>query len=223
MYGVVNEGGTGGRARLPNIEVCGKTGTAQLASEDYAKSKGKKDQRRQRMVRGFAPCYAPEIVVVALFEQFPGHGQYAAPHRAGRHESLLRQEGPACPCCSSRRQRADRRAGADPDSAARQRRSRFGQQALSGERAVKHGADIFRSAISIGPLLVIVLLICARGSAADLQRHHGHRIPQRLVEADLLRLRRTAADVADRWSIDYHSLLHYVPAMYVSSIVACCW
>ncbi len=27
MYGVVNEGGgTGGRARLPNIEVCGKTG-----------------------------------------------------------------------------------------------------------------------------------------------------------------------------------------------------
>ena len=32
MYGVVNEGGTGTRAKLPNVEVCGKTGTAQLAS-----------------------------------------------------------------------------------------------------------------------------------------------------------------------------------------------
>ena len=34
MFGVVNEGGTGVRAQLPNVEVCGKTGTAQLASYD---------------------------------------------------------------------------------------------------------------------------------------------------------------------------------------------
>ena len=34
MYSVVNGGGTGARARLPGIEVCGKTGTAQLASND---------------------------------------------------------------------------------------------------------------------------------------------------------------------------------------------
>ncbi len=37
MYGVVNEGGTGVRARLPDIEVCGKTGTAQLASNELLK------------------------------------------------------------------------------------------------------------------------------------------------------------------------------------------
>ncbi|HEV2447822.1 MAG TPA: penicillin-binding protein 2 [Candidatus Sulfopaludibacter sp.] len=80
MYGVVNEGGgTGGRARLPNVRVCGKTGTAQLTSEDYAKSKGKKTSDDNAWFEAFAPCEAPEIVVVALFEHFPGHGQYAAP------------------------------------------------------------------------------------------------------------------------------------------------
>jgi penicillin-binding protein 2 len=79
MYGVVNEGGTGGRARLPNIPVCGKTGTAQLSSEDAAKAKGKKTSEDDAWFEGFAPCNAPEIMVVAMFEHFPGHGQYAAP------------------------------------------------------------------------------------------------------------------------------------------------
>jgi penicillin-binding protein 2 len=79
MYGVVNEGGTGGRAKLPNIAVCGKTGTAQLTSENFAKSKGKKTSEDNVWFEAFAPCSAPEIVVVAFFEKFPGHGQYAAP------------------------------------------------------------------------------------------------------------------------------------------------
>jgi penicillin-binding protein 2 len=79
MYGVVNEGGTGGRAKLPNIPVCGKTGTAQLTSEDFAKSKGRKTSEDNAWFEAFAPCAAPEIVVVVMFERFPGHGQYAAP------------------------------------------------------------------------------------------------------------------------------------------------
>jgi penicillin-binding protein 2 len=80
MYGVVNEsGGTGLRAKLPNIAVCGKTGTAQLSSEDAAKAAGKKTSEDTIWFEAFAPCEAPEIVVVAQFERFPGHGQYAAP------------------------------------------------------------------------------------------------------------------------------------------------
>jgi penicillin-binding protein 2 len=81
MYGVVNEGGTGGRARLPNIEVCGKTGSAQLASNEYVKGAGAgraKDLRDNAWFEGFAPRSAPEIVVVALFEHGV-HGQFAAP------------------------------------------------------------------------------------------------------------------------------------------------
>jgi penicillin-binding protein 2 len=80
MYGVVNEGGTGVRARLPNVAVCGKTGSAQIVSNDYVKAQGGAhlDKRDNAWFVGFAPREAPEIVVVALFEHGE-HGQLAAP------------------------------------------------------------------------------------------------------------------------------------------------
>lgn len=70
MFGVVNEGGgTGVRARLPNVEVCGKTGTAQVASAEFVKSRGSdKNLKDNAWFVGFAPRAAPEIVVVALYE-----------------------------------------------------------------------------------------------------------------------------------------------------------
>lgn len=75
MYAVVNEGGTGVRARLPGISVCGKTGTAQTASNEKAKTHKLLDNA---WFIGFAPCEAPEIVVVSLFEEGL-HGNLAAP------------------------------------------------------------------------------------------------------------------------------------------------
>jgi penicillin-binding protein 2 len=78
MFGVVNEGGTGGRARLPGVEVCGKTGTAQLASYDYINSVGKGIALRENAwFEAFAPRQNPEIVVVAFFEH-GRHGPAAA-------------------------------------------------------------------------------------------------------------------------------------------------
>ena len=79
MNGVVNEGGTGVRAHLPGVAVCGKTGTAQLASNDLLKgtSYGATHKDNAWFV-GFAPCESPEIVVAALFENGE-HGQLAAP------------------------------------------------------------------------------------------------------------------------------------------------
>ena len=81
MYGVVNEGGTGVRARLPNIEVCGKTGTAQLASNEFLKGTAAgraKNMRDNAWFEAFAPRSNPEIVVVAFFEHGE-HGNFAAP------------------------------------------------------------------------------------------------------------------------------------------------
>ena len=80
MYGVVNEGGTGVRAAIPGLAVCGKTGTAQVASNDFVKAHGHDGQNLKDNVWfvGFAPCEKPEIVTVAFFE----HGfesKYACP------------------------------------------------------------------------------------------------------------------------------------------------
>jgi penicillin-binding protein 2 len=79
LYGVVNEGGTGVRAALPHLEVCGKTGTAQLESFAHAKASGGggEDMKDNAWFVGFAPRENPEIVVAALFEH-GGHGQFAA-------------------------------------------------------------------------------------------------------------------------------------------------
>lgn len=66
MYGVVNEGGTGAGAKIPGVDVCGKTGTAQTASAEYAKTH--KDVKDNSWFVAFAPCYKPEIVVSMLWE-----------------------------------------------------------------------------------------------------------------------------------------------------------
>ena len=68
MYSVVNDGfGTATAARLPGIEFCGKTGTAQLVSNAYLEKHGGKVKDNAWFV-GFAPRQNPEIVVAALFE-----------------------------------------------------------------------------------------------------------------------------------------------------------
>ncbi len=78
MYGVVNEGGTGGRAKIPGLEVCGKTGSAQTVSLDYARSHKGTAVKDNSWFVGFAPRSAPEIVVVTLFEGGE-HGSLSAP------------------------------------------------------------------------------------------------------------------------------------------------
>ena len=73
MLQVVNIG-TGGAARLPGIDVCGKTGTAQTASEAYMKAH---HLENNAWFVAFAPKNDPQIVVAALYEN-GGHGQFAA-------------------------------------------------------------------------------------------------------------------------------------------------
>jgi penicillin-binding protein 2 len=81
LSGVVNEDGTGRAARLPNVEVGGKTGTAQLVSLDtLRKFQGKASRRLidNAWFVGLAPARNPEIVVAVLLEHGE-HGASAAP------------------------------------------------------------------------------------------------------------------------------------------------
>jgi len=69
MYAVVNEGGTGRAAVLPNVKVAGKTGTAQVASTERTKgAKLQSSLANHAWFVGFAPVEHPEIAVVALYE-----------------------------------------------------------------------------------------------------------------------------------------------------------
>jgi penicillin-binding protein 2 len=78
MTGVVNDpGGTGHSARIENITVAGKTGTAQVISLD-SQSRDKAHQDHAWFT-SFAPADAPEIVVTVLIEHGGHGGAVAAP------------------------------------------------------------------------------------------------------------------------------------------------
>jgi penicillin-binding protein 2 len=78
MYGVVNEGGgTGASLKLANIELCGKSGTAQLMSFEAGSRLGKNNKNDGWFV-GYAPRRNPEIVVAAVVQDTAQHGGTAA-------------------------------------------------------------------------------------------------------------------------------------------------
>lgn len=78
MYDVVNGNGTAHYAIIPGIRVCGKTGSAQVASNKFTKGRTAEALKDNAWFVGYAPQDAPEIVVVALFENGV-HGSFAAP------------------------------------------------------------------------------------------------------------------------------------------------
>lgn len=79
-WGVVNAGGTGTAAALPDMDIGGKTGTAQVIAKEKA-SGGRKHQDHAWFI-SFAPLHTeqqPELAVVVLTEHGGQGGRASAP------------------------------------------------------------------------------------------------------------------------------------------------
>jgi penicillin-binding protein 2 len=81
MYGVVNEpGGTAVASKLSGIELCGKTGSAQVISNQGLARAGKQAALKDNAwFVGFAPRQNPEVVVAVLVQGGEHGGAAAAP------------------------------------------------------------------------------------------------------------------------------------------------
>jgi len=79
LAAVVNEGGTGGRARIQTIRVAGKTGTAQVINQETHVDSAKLEYERRdhAWFASFAPVENARLVVV-VFVEHGGHGSDAA-------------------------------------------------------------------------------------------------------------------------------------------------
>ncbi len=70
MWAVVNEGGgTGAAARCPEVQISGKTGTAQVVSQELQQSAKTGEYKNTAWFVGYAPADKPEIVVAALVQR----------------------------------------------------------------------------------------------------------------------------------------------------------
>jgi penicillin-binding protein 2 len=73
-------GGTGGRARLETVEVCGKTGSAQVVARSrLEKSPNAPEMQPHGWFLAFAPADEPRIALAVLVEHGRSGGESAAP------------------------------------------------------------------------------------------------------------------------------------------------
>ena len=85
MWGVVQGGGTAGSIRIPDFDIAGKTGTAQVAQ--LGKDVGAKKDHAWFV--SFAPAFKPEIAVIALIENVGFGGSHAGPVAKGIYETFI--------------------------------------------------------------------------------------------------------------------------------------
>ena len=78
----VNDGGTAAAARVPEFDVCGKTGSTQVMSREAAERLAEQNievKKTHSWFTGFAPKENPRVVVTILIEYGGGGGETAAP------------------------------------------------------------------------------------------------------------------------------------------------
>jgi penicillin-binding protein 2 len=96
LLGVVNEGGTGWRARVDGLDVCGKTGTAQVVAKKRVPEGEEEDEalKTHSWFLGFAPLENPEVALAVLVEHGGFGGETAAPIAKSFFEAYRSGRGP---------------------------------------------------------------------------------------------------------------------------------
>ncbi len=92
LYRVVNDGGTGKAAHVPNLHICGKTGTQQVISKENPNYKKLTQQTRFKphsWFVSFAPRQNPEIAMVIFVEHGGDAGSVAAPLAAEIYKHIF--------------------------------------------------------------------------------------------------------------------------------------
>jgi penicillin-binding protein 2 len=82
LFRVVNDEGTGRAARIPGLDICGKTGTGQILAKDNPRYKTLTQEKRfmpNSWFVSFAPRQNPKLAVVVLVENGGDAGVIAAP------------------------------------------------------------------------------------------------------------------------------------------------
>lgn len=87
MWQAVNGAGTANAAAVPGFDVCGKTGTAQVASNDKVGAKNKD----HAWFMSFAPRDNPELAMVILTENAGFGGKQSAPRARPIYEEYYRR------------------------------------------------------------------------------------------------------------------------------------
>jgi penicillin-binding protein 2 len=96
MWSVVNETrGTGAAARTPGIEIAGKTGTAQVITQETRTDNQELpfEQRDHAWFASFAPADDPRLVVVVFVEHGGAGSRAAAPLAKSIYETFLDLDG----------------------------------------------------------------------------------------------------------------------------------
>ena len=91
LFRVVNAQGTGWAAAVPEMEICGKTGTSQIIAKDNPRYQNLTAQKRFRphsWFVSFAPRHQPRIAMVILVENGGDGSRVAAPLAAKIYRQL---------------------------------------------------------------------------------------------------------------------------------------
>lgn len=94
LWAVVNDGGTGNAAKVPGLDIAGKTGTAQVIRQETWTSNDQlaAEDRDHAWFASFAPAHDPKIVIVVFVEHGGGGSRAAAPIAKALYEKFFESD-----------------------------------------------------------------------------------------------------------------------------------